>query len=103
MPVVPPAPSVYQTRHIYNQFTIRCADRDRLQAYLREQGIGSEIYYPIPLHLQPCYSDLGYKKGKFPVSEKLAAEALSLPVQAELSLDDIDSVCDMIREFYKGM
>jgi dTDP-4-amino-4,6-dideoxygalactose transaminase len=71
-----------------------------LQAYLKQQGIGSEIYYPLPLHLQPCYVDLGYRKGDFPVSEKLAAESLALPVHAELAADDIDYICDCIRSFY---
>jgi dTDP-4-amino-4,6-dideoxygalactose transaminase len=100
IPVIPPAPSAYQTRHIYNQFVIRCAERDRLQAWLKEQGIGSEIYYPLPLHLQPCYSSLGHRKGDFPISEKLAAESLALPVQGELPLEDIDYVCEAIRTFY---
>jgi len=101
IPVTPAAPAPYQTRHIYNQFVIRCADRDRLRTYLKEQGVGSEVYYPLPLHLQPCYSGLGYRKGDFPVSEKLAAESLALPVQGELSLEDIDYVCDTIRSFYE--
>jgi dTDP-4-amino-4,6-dideoxygalactose transaminase len=100
IPVRPAMPASYQTRHIYNQFTIRCAERDRLQGYLKEQGIGSEIYYPLPLHLQPCYADLGHNKGDFPVSERLAAESLSLPVQGELGYADIDYVCDTIRSFY---
>jgi dTDP-4-amino-4,6-dideoxygalactose transaminase len=94
-----PLPASYQNRHIYNQFTIRHPDRDSLQAYLKEHGMGSEIYYPLPLHLQPCYAGLGYRRGDFPVAEKLAAEALSLPIQAELSLDDIDYVCDVILAF----
>jgi dTDP-4-amino-4,6-dideoxygalactose transaminase len=101
LPVAPSAPATYQTRHIYNQFVIRCSDRDRLQAYLKEQGVGSEIYYPLPLHLQPCYSDLGHRKGDFPVSEQLAGESLALPVQGELAVEDIDYVCDAIRSFYE--
>jgi len=101
IPVTPAAPAPYQTRHIYNQFVIRCADRDRLQTYLKQNGVGSEVYYPLPLHLQPCYSGLGHRKGDFPVSEKLAAESLALPVQGELSLEDIDYVCDTIRSFYE--
>jgi dTDP-4-amino-4,6-dideoxygalactose transaminase len=100
IPVILPSTAFFQTRHIYNQFTIRCSDRDRLQAYLREHGIGSEVYYPLPLHLQPCYAGLGYKKGDFPVSEGVAAEALSLPVQAELADEDIDYICDTILTFY---
>jgi dTDP-4-amino-4,6-dideoxygalactose transaminase len=100
LPIVPAMPAAYQTRHVYNQFVIRCPERDALQAYLKKQGIGSEVYYPLPLHLQPCYSDLAYKKGDFPVSEKLAAESLALPVQAELAADDIDFICDSIGAFY---
>jgi dTDP-4-amino-4,6-dideoxygalactose transaminase len=98
-PVMCPLPAGYQSRHIYNQFTIRHPDRASLQAYLKEHGIGSEIYYPLPLHLQPCYAGLGYRRGDFPVAERLAAEALSLPIQAELSLADIDSICDVILAF----
>jgi dTDP-4-amino-4,6-dideoxygalactose transaminase len=90
----------YQTRHVYNQFVIRCSQRDALQAHLTDNGIGTEIYYPLPLHLQPCYAHLGYKKGNFPISEKLATETLSLPIQAELAAEDIDRICDSIRSFY---
>jgi dTDP-4-amino-4,6-dideoxygalactose transaminase len=97
-----PTPPSYQSRHIYNQFTIRHPDRDLLQTYLKEHGIGSEIYYPLPLHLQPCYAGLGHRRGDFPVAEKFAAESLSLPVQAELSSEDIDSVCDVIDAFLRN-
>ena len=100
IPVTPAATTEYQTRHVYNQFVIRCSERDSLQAHLKKQGIGSEVYYPLPLHLQPCFSDLGYKKGDFPVSEKLAAESLALPVHSELAADDIDYICESIRSFY---
>ena len=98
--VKPLTPPEYQTRHIYNQFVIRSADRNALQAYLTGQGIGTEVYYPIPLHLQPCYAFLGHKPGDFPVSEKLAAESLALPVHSDLPEDDIDYVCDSIRGFF---
>jgi len=101
LPVIPPSPTQYQTRHVYNQFVIRCAERNALQAYLKGRAIGSEVYYPLPLHLQPCFSDLGYKKGDFPVSEKLAAESLALPVHAELAPEDIDYIVDSIRSFYE--
>ena len=100
VPVISPQPADYQTRHVYNQFVIRCSDRDALQSYLRERGIGSEVYYPLPLHLQPCFSGLGYKKGDFPVSEKMAGESLALPIQAELAAEDVDYVCDSICSFY---
>jgi dTDP-4-amino-4,6-dideoxygalactose transaminase len=100
LPVIPADPADYQTRHVYNQFVIRGPQRDALQAHLKAMGIGSEVYYPLPLHLQPCYADLGYKKGDFPISEKLAAESLALPIHAELTADDVEYVADCIRSFY---
>jgi dTDP-4-amino-4,6-dideoxygalactose transaminase len=100
VPVTAAHPATYQTRHVYNQFVIRGERRDALQAYLKEQGIGSEVYYPLPLHLQPCYAFLGYKAGDFPVSEQLAAESLALPIQGELGSDDIEYVCQAIQRFY---
>jgi dTDP-4-amino-4,6-dideoxygalactose transaminase len=99
-PVTPAIPADYQTRHVYNQFVICCQDRDALQTHLKGQGIGSEVYYPLPLHLQPCFADLAYKKGDFPVSEQLASESLALPVHSELAAEDIDYVCESIRSFY---
>jgi dTDP-4-amino-4,6-dideoxygalactose transaminase len=99
-PVVLPTLTDYQTRHVYNQFSIRSARRDELQAYLKQHGIGSEVYYPLPLHLQPCYSSLGYHRGDFPVSEKLAEESVALPIHSELSASDIDYICDTIRSFH---
>ncbi len=100
IPVTLPTPAEYQTRHVYNQFVIRCPDRDRLQSYLKARGIGTEVYYPIPLHLQPCYSELGYRRGDFPVSEKLADESLALPIYPELAAEDIDYICDSMQSFY---
>jgi dTDP-4-amino-4,6-dideoxygalactose transaminase len=100
VPVTPATPAEYQTRHVYNQFVIRCEQRDGLQAHLKKQGIGSEVYYPLPLHLQPCYADLGHKKGDFAVSERLAAESLALPIHSELAAEDIDQVCESIQAFY---
>ncbi len=99
-PVVSPSVAAYQTRHIYNQFVIRCQDRDRLQKHLKDAGIGTEVYYPRPLHLQVCFQDLGYKPGDFPVSEKLAGDVLALPVNPEVSRDDIEYVCHSIQAFY---
>ena len=95
----PLTPASYQTRHIYNQFVISSERRDALQAHLKGQGIGTEVYYPIPLHLQPCYAFLGHKAGDFPVSEKLALESLALPVHSELAMEDLEYICDSIRAF----
>jgi len=97
--VVLPQPRDYQTRHVYNQFAIRSARRDELQAHLKNHGIGSEVYYPLPLHLQPCYAGLGYRKGDFPVSERLAEQSLALPIHSELAAEDIDYISDAIRSF----
>lgn len=99
-PVSVPHPKPYQNRHIYNQFVI-CGDRrDALQAYLKERGVGTEIYYPLPMHLQTCFSHLGHHAGDFPVAERLAKESLALPVYPELSGDDIAYVCRTVNEFY---
>lgn len=100
LPVKLPRAASYQTRHVYNQFTIICSDRDRLQMFLKERGIGSEVYYPLPLHLQVCFRDLGYREGDFPVSERLSKAVLSLPVNPEVSRADIEYICDNIRAFY---
>ena len=95
-----PAPALYQTRHIYNQFVIRAARRDELRQSLAGAGIGTEIYYPLPLHLQPCFRYLGYREGDFPVSESLARETLALPVYPELTPDDVEYVSSRILNFY---
>jgi dTDP-4-amino-4,6-dideoxygalactose transaminase len=100
VPVVPPVTMPYQTRHVYNQFAIRCEERDGLQAYLKQHGVGSEVYYPLPLHLQTCFAQLGHKVGDFPVSEKLAKESLALPIYSELQPSDIEYVCNLIGSFY---
>ena len=102
VPVKVQEPASYQTRHIYNQFVINCDRRDELRAWLAENQIGSEIYYPLSLHLQTCFSYLGYREGDFPVSEELTRRVLALPVYPELQPEDIDYVVDRIAAFYQA-
>ena len=92
-------PAVVATRHIFNQYVIRTSRRDELQAYLKERGIGTEVYYPVPMHLQECFSYLGYKAGSFPESERAARETLAIPIQPELTEDRLRYVVDSVRDF----
>lgn len=85
---------------IYNQYTIRVQQRDALQAHLKDRGIGSAVYYPLPLHLQPCFAYLGYQEGQFPESERAAKEVISLPVYPELTDAQRDEVIAAVRQFF---
>jgi dTDP-4-amino-4,6-dideoxygalactose transaminase len=86
-------------RHIYNQYVIQVRDRDRLRAHLSAAGVGTEIYYPIPLHLQKCFEYLGHKPGDFPHSERAAATTLALPIFPELTETQLQYVVDTISYF----
>lgn len=85
---------------IYNQYTLRVENREELQAYLGEAGIGSAIYYPLCMHEQKCFSYLGHSKGDFPIAEQAASEVLSIPIYPELSEDQLGHVVETIKTFY---
>jgi dTDP-4-amino-4,6-dideoxygalactose transaminase len=91
-----------QSFHIYHQYVIRANERDRLQEFLEDRGIATAIYYPLPLHLQKCFSYLGYRKGDFPVSEKASREVLALPIFPELTAEQQDFIVSSISKFYKS-
>ncbi|MFQ5585202.1 MAG: DegT/DnrJ/EryC1/StrS family aminotransferase [Thermodesulfobacteriota bacterium] len=96
--VVKPQEANY-AEHVYHLYVIRCGRRDELQRYLVENGVGTLIHYPIPVHLQKAYEDLGLKRGALPVAEECCNEVLSLPIFPELHEDDVERVCGLINTF----
>jgi dTDP-4-amino-4,6-dideoxygalactose transaminase len=84
---------------IYNQYVIRHRDRDGLRSHLSDRGVGTEVYYPVSLHLQECFADLGHRAGDFPEAEKAQREVLALPVYPELSEEQVRYVADCVVEF----
>lgn len=93
-------PAVTTSRHIFNQYVIRVHDRDQLREFLQKNGVGTEVYYPVPLHLQECFAYLGHAPGDFPHSERAAKETLALPIYPELSEEQAKYVVDKIARFY---
>lgn len=97
--VTQPTPMPDEVAEVFHLYVVCHTQRDRLQRFLTEHGIGTGIHYPRPIHLQPAYAALGYKPGDFPVSERLAAESLSLPMYAELTEEQIERIAAVVREF----
>ena len=98
-PVIPPKLDANNVS-IYHQYTITVPERDKLQKFLAENNIGSAIFYPKPLHLQDCFSELGYKPGDLPIAERLCNEVLSLPIYPELAPDQVECVANTVLKFY---
>ena len=97
--ITPPA-ELPGGRHVYHQYVVRAKRRDELQKYLAERGVTPRVYYPLPLHLQHCFANLGYKKGDFPVAEALAEDVLALPMFPELLPEEQERIVSEIAGFY---
>ncbi len=98
--IIPP-PTGLGKSHVFNYYVIRAQLRDELKSYLAKHGIQTQVYYPLPLHLQPSFSDLGYRKGDFPNAELLASQALAIPMYPELTSDQQETVIQRIADFYQ--
>jgi dTDP-4-amino-4,6-dideoxygalactose transaminase len=96
-------PKVAMNRHIFNQYVIRLSERDQLQAYLKNRGVGTEVYYPVPMHVQECFAYLGHKAGDFPESESAANQTLALPIYPELSETQLRYVVECVRDFFRTL
>jgi dTDP-4-amino-4,6-dideoxygalactose transaminase len=98
--VLPPA--LAGRGHTFNQFVVRVPRRDELRAHLAKRGVGAAVYYPLPLHLQPCFADLGHSSGDFPQAERASCEVLALPIFPELTTAEQEEVVGAIAEFYRS-
>lgn len=97
------APRILQSRHIFNQYVVRCENRDELREHLKREKITTEVYYPLPMHLQECFADLGYKQGDFPHSERAATMTLALPMYPELPNTQRERVVRSIASYYDSI
>jgi dTDP-4-amino-4,6-dideoxygalactose transaminase len=99
-PAITPPVTDPANEHIFHQYTLRVPKRDELSTHLKNKGIGSKVYYPLALHLQPCFANLGYTKGALPITERAMGEVISLPIYPELSDAQQDAVIAAVKEFY---
>ena len=90
-----------RSSHIFNQYTLRVERRDELRRHLSGSGVGCSVYYPVPLHLQECFRELGYREGSFPKAEQACRDVISLPIYPELTDDQQQRVVSRISEFYR--
>jgi dTDP-4-amino-4,6-dideoxygalactose transaminase len=88
--------------HVYNQFVVAVPARDAVRAYLTDHGVGTEVYYPVPFHLQECFASLGYRRGDFPEAERASASTLALPIYAELTPTQQEIVVDTLADALSG-
>jgi dTDP-4-amino-4,6-dideoxygalactose transaminase len=95
-------PTLSDNVHVFHVFQIRAKRRDELKKYLESHGVESKIHYPIPIHWQKASEYLGYSKGDFPVTDRLASEILSLPVRESLTLEQVDYISDLVIKFYQS-
>ncbi|MEK6288477.1 MAG: DegT/DnrJ/EryC1/StrS family aminotransferase [Acidobacteriota bacterium] len=91
-----------ESSHAYHLYVVQHAQRERLMSYLHEQGVSAGLHYPIPVHLQPCYEDLGLRSGSLPVSEAVSSRVISLPMFAEITAEQIEYVCDHVKKFCRS-
>jgi dTDP-4-amino-4,6-dideoxygalactose transaminase len=98
---VQPPEELPRRGHTYHQYVARAEARDALRECLGKQGLGTEVYYPIPLHLQTCFAELGYREGSFPVSEQACKDVIALPIYPEVRPDEREHLIDGMREFYR--
>jgi len=98
-PITLPRTAEY-AHHVFHQYVIRALRRDELRAFLAQRGIATEIYYPIPLHLQPSFAYLGYREGDLPEAERASSKVLALPMFPELTASEQSWVVEAIAEFY---
>ncbi|MFW6016867.1 MAG: DegT/DnrJ/EryC1/StrS family aminotransferase, partial [bacterium] len=99
--IIIPHKKIENSTHVYHQYVVRVSNRDELQRKLKEKGISTAVYYPVPLHLQECYKEFGYKEGDLVISEQACKEVLALPIDPEISAEQVEYVIGIIKKYMK--